>query len=285
MQPEQNGLALHAQTGWQTAQDYGRLYGRMLGLSLRSQMQYRASFVMLTLGHLITTGVEFLGIWALFHRFGNLRGWTLPEVALFYGMANVAFAVAEGFGRGFDTFSNLVKSGDFDRLLLRPRHTAFQVAAQELQLMRAGRLLQGGVVLSWAVYTLGLAGSPAKLALILATISGGACLFYGLLVLQATLSFWTIESLEIVNILTYGGTETAQFPLTIYRPWFRWFFTFIVPLACMNYLPAGALLERPDLAGLPPLVQWTAPALGLLFLLVSLQIWKLGVRHYRSTGS
>src|SRR5262249_25101387 len=152
---------------------------------------------------------------------------------------------AEGFGRGFDTFSNLVKSGDFDRLLLRPRNTAFQVAAQELQLMRVGRLLQGGVVLSWAVYALGIAGSPAKLALILATISGGACLFYGLLVLQATLSFWTIESLEIVNILTYGGTETAQFPLTIYRPWFRWFFTFVVPLACMNYLPAGALLGRP----------------------------------------
>ncbi|HZP82029.1 MAG TPA: ABC-2 family transporter protein, partial [Chthonomonadaceae bacterium] len=124
-----------------------RLYGKMLGLSLRSQMQYRASFVMLTLGHLITTGVEFLGIWALFHRFGSLRGWTLPEVALFYGIANVAFALAEGFGRGFDTFANLVKSGDFDRLLLRPRDTAFQVAAQELQLMRVGRLLQGGAAL------------------------------------------------------------------------------------------------------------------------------------------
>ncbi|HZP80511.1 MAG TPA: ABC-2 family transporter protein, partial [Chthonomonadaceae bacterium] len=165
------------------------------------------------------------------------------------------------------------------------RSTAFQVAAQELQLMRVGRLLQGGVVLGWAVCALGLAGSPAKLALILATIGGGACLFYGLLVLQATLSFWTIESLEIVNILTYGGTETAQFPLTIYRPWFRRFFTFVVPLACMNYLPAGALLGRPDLAGLLPFVQWAAPALGLLFLLVSLQAWKLGVRHYRSTGS
>src|SRR2546423_14338654 len=106
-------------------------------------MQYRASFLMLAAGQLLITGIDFLGIWALFSRFGSLRGWRLPEVALFYGVTNVAFAIAEAFGRGFDQFSNLVKSGDFDRLLLRPRGTAFQVAGMELQLMRCGRLIQG----------------------------------------------------------------------------------------------------------------------------------------------
>src|ERR671928_195342 len=79
-----------------------------------------------------------------------------------------------------------------------------------------------------------------------AAILGGACLFYGLFVLQATLSFWTVETLEIMNTVTYGGTETGQYPLTIYRPWFRLFFTFVVPLVCLNYLPANALLDRPD---------------------------------------
>ena len=96
-----------------------RLYFRYLGISIRSQMQYRASFVMMSLGHFLTTGIEIFGIWALFDRFGSLRGWRLPEVALFYGMINIAFAIAEAIGRGFDVFSRMVKSGDFDQFICR----------------------------------------------------------------------------------------------------------------------------------------------------------------------
>lgn len=262
-----------------------RLLGRYLGISIRGQMQYPASFWMLSMGQLIATGIEFLGVWALFERFGSLRGWSFPEVALFYGVVNVAFAFADAAGRGFDLFPRLVQSGDFDRLLLRPRGTALQVAGQELTLMRVGRLAQGALVLLWAATVLPIAWTPAQVALVVGMIGGGACLFYGLFVLQATLSFWTIETLEIMNTVTYGGTETAQFPLTIYRPWFRRFFTFVVPLACMNYLPASLILPRPEPLPAPPVLLWVSPAIGVLFLLVTFQAWKIGVRHYHSTGS
>ncbi len=261
------------------------LYLRYVGISVRGQMQYRASFWMLSAANVVTTGIEFLGIWALFDRFGSLRGWSLPEVALFYGTVNVAFALAEAVGRGFDTFPSLVKSGDFDRLLLRPRGTALQVLGQELQLMRVGRFLQGAVVLVWAMAALPVAWSPAKVTFLAGVILGGACLFLGLFVLQAALAFWTVETLEIMNTVTYGGTETGQYPLTIYRPWFRRFFTFVVPLAFLNYIPASVLLEHRAAAGLPALAAWLAPAVGVAFLLIALQMWKIGVRHYTSTGS
>jgi ABC-2 type transport system permease protein len=256
------------------------LLGRYVGLSIRSQMQYRASFVMAVLGHLAITGVEFLGIVVLFQRFGSLRGWSLPEVALLYGMVNTGFALAEGGARGFDTFANMVKTGSFDRLLLRPRPTALQVAGQEVQLMRSGRFLQGLLVLSWALAHLHVAWTPSRLLLLPASILGTAALFYGLHVLQATMAFWTVESLEMMNALTYGGTETAQYPLDIYRPWFRTFFTVVVPLACTNYFPAQAITGRGAFQ-----LAWAAPVVGVLFLLVSLQAWQVGVRHYQSTGS
>lgn len=261
------------------------LFGSMVAMSLRGQIQYRASFLLSVFGNLLSAGIEFLGIWALFARFGSLRGWSLAEISLFYGIIGTAFALAEGVGRGFDTFPNLVKSGDFDRLLLRPRGTAFQVAAQEVQIMRIGRLAQAMTVLVWACHTLPIVWTFGNLLFLGATILGGACLFYGLFVLQATLSFWTIDSLEIMNTVTYGGTETGQFPLTLYHPWFQRFFTFVVPLACANILPARALLSRADLAFIPLPLAYAAPCIGLLYLLLTLQIWKLGVRHYRSTGS
>jgi ABC-2 type transport system permease protein len=262
-----------------------RLYGRYVAISLRGQMQYRASFVMLAGGQFLVTGIEFLGVWALFDRFGSLRGWALAEVALFYGIIHVAFAVAEAFARGFDIFPGMVKSGEFDRLLLRPRSTVLQIAGRELQLLRVGRLAQGLIVLAWAASALDVVWSPARIALVLAAIFGGACLFSGLLVLNATMAFWTTETLEIVNTVTYGGVETAQYPLSIYRGWFRKFFTRVIPLACINYVPALAILGRSDPHGTPPALHWAAPAVGVGFLLLTLQVWKLGVRHYRSTGS
>jgi ABC-2 type transport system permease protein len=261
-----------------------RLYFRYIGISLRSQMQYRTSFFMLLTGHLLITGIEFLGMWALFERFSGLRGWTLSEVALMYGMVNIAFSLAEIAGRGFDAFSTLVRGGDFDRLLLRPRSTAFQVAGQEVQLFRIGRGLQGLIVLLYAITGIPEACSFPNLVLIAFSILGGASMFYGILILQATLCFWTVESLEVMNILTNGGTQAAQYPLTIYRPWFRLFFTFVIPLACVNYIPAAYILGRPDAPGISPLLTWAAPCIGLLFFLLALQVWNFGVRRYCSTG-
>src|SRR5205085_540926 len=115
--------------------DAGRLYLHYTAISLRSQLQYRASFLLQTLGQLLITGFEFLGLAALFNRFGSLQNWSLPEVGFFYGIIGVAFAIAEAIPRGFDVFSRTIRAGDFDRILLRPRSTAFQIAAQELQLM------------------------------------------------------------------------------------------------------------------------------------------------------
>lgn len=261
------------------------LYLRYAGVSIRGQMQYRASFVMMTLGHFCVTGIEFLGLWALFDRFEKLNEWTLPEAALFYGMVHLAMAIAEAVPRGFDVFGGMVRSGDFDRLLLRPRSTALQVLGQHIQLMRAGRFLQGLAVLLWASKALGIAWTPATLALLTGAVLGGACLFSGLFILQAAVCFWTVESIEIMNCFTYGGVEAAQFPLTIYRPWFRRVFTFLIPLATINYFPAHVILGRVEPLGSPVSFQWLAPAVGVAFLTMSLQVWRVGVRHYCSTGS
>ncbi len=262
--------------------DAWRLYRHYFALSLRGQMQYRASFLIQLVGFFCTTIIEFLGIWALFSRFGSLRGWSLAEIALFYGVIHLSFAFAEIFGRGLDTFPNLVKTGDFDRLLLRPRSTLFQVIGMEVSLMRVGRILQALPILLWGAHSVGIVWTVGKALLLLGAVVGGTSLFLGLFVLQAALSFWTVEGLEIANILTHGGTETGQYPLDIYRPWFRTFFTFVVPLACANTLPISLLLHRP---GALPLLGSLSPCFGLLFFGLALLAWRQGVRHYHSTGS
>jgi len=262
-----------------------RLYGRYVSISLRTQLEYRASFAMQAAGQFVVTGGEFVAIAALFNRFGAIRGWRLREIAFFYGSISIAFALADAIARGFDVFGTMLKLGEFDRVLVRPRSTVLQLFGQELTIRRIGRLGQAVAVLLFAIHGLDVEWSAARVALLAVAVAGGVCLFIGLLILQATSAFWTIDSLEMWNAFTYGGVTMGQYPIAIYRPWFRRFFTFVIPLACVGYLPGVAILGRPDPLGTPTAVQWLAPLAGPLFLLMTLQIWKLGVRRYQSTGS
>lgn len=258
-----------------------RLYFKLVGISFKSQMQYRASFFMLSISHFFSTFVEILGIWVLFDRFKMVQGWTFPELALVYGIMHMGFAIAEAVARGFDTFSQILKNGDFDRLLLRPLGTLFQVATREIQIMRIGRFLQGFFVLMWSYSQMPFAWFSYQTLLIFLSVIGTASLFYGLFVIQGTLSFWTIETLELMNITTYGGVETGQYPMSIYKPGFRLFFTFFIPLACVGYYPVAIMLQHETL---PMWLGLSFPFAGVVFLLLACQLWKLGVRRYQSTG-
>ena len=259
---------------------------RYLSISLRGQLQYRAAFLMAVLGNLLNCLIEIAGIWVLFDRFGDLSGWSFAEVALFCGTINATYAIGELLATGFDKFGTLyVKTGDFDRLLLRPRGTVLQLAGHELSLRRLGRLVPGMVIVIAAWMALDIPFQADRVGLLAFAMAGGVAFFFALMVLQATMCFWTTESLELMNILSYGGVETASYPLSIYHRLFRRFFTYVVPLACIGYFPIVAVLGVDDPLGTSRLFQATAPLAGFAFLGVAFGVWQLGVRRYTSTGS
>ena len=263
-----------------------RLYGRYIGASLRSQMQYPGSFLLTSLGAFVAPGIDFIAVWALFSRFRQIEGWQFGEVALFYGVIGVAFALADGLTRGFDIFGEeFVKTGDFDRLLVRPRSTVLQLLGYELRATRIGRLAQATLAWALAVHLTNIAWTWQVWAILAFAVAGGAALFAGILVLQATLAFWTVESLEIANTLTYGGVEAGQYPLDIYARWFRTFLTYVVPLACIAYFPVASVLGRVERTGVASWLLPITPAFGFVFLGVALWVWGFGVRRYTSTGS
>jgi ABC-2 type transport system permease protein len=263
-----------------------RLYGHYIRASFRGQMQYPGSWLLTSLGAFVATGIDFVAIWALFARFRQVAGWRFGDVALFYAVIGTSFAIADAVTRGFDLFGEqFVKTGDFDRILVRPRSTVLQLLGYELRATRIGRLAQALVVWVIAVRLTSISWTWQVWATLLFAVAGGVALFSGILVLQATLAFWTVESLEVANTLTYGGVEAAQYPLDLYARWFRNFLTFVVPLGCVSYFPVAAVLGRAERTGVAGELLRLTPVLGFLFLGLALWVWSLGVRHYTSTGS
>jgi ABC-2 type transport system permease protein len=266
--------------------DSAALYFRLVLQSVRAQLSYRASFVALVLAAFLTTGSEFLAMVVAFERFGSLGGWRLEEVAVLYGIVGTGMALADMVTTGFDTFGNTVRRGDFDRILLRPRSTVLQLFGQELTLRRLGRLSQAVLVLGWALSKITSGWTPARVYLLVAAVLGGCCIFIGLWIIQATIAFWTVQTQEMMNVLTYGGTEAGSHPVHIYDKWLRRLFLGVVPIASVSYFPALSLLGRPSpWAQYPTALPYLAPLSGPAFLAAALGLWRLGVRHYGSTGS
>lgn len=249
---------------------------------LKSQLIYKWSFLLLSIGQFFVPFFVFIGLVLMFSRFETLSGWAFQEVALIFGTTHMAFAITECLVRGFDSFSTLVVSGDFDRLLLRPLPTAIQVLGSKFEFTRIGRLIQGMIVLGYALVMGDITWTPLKIICLLGMILGGIAIYSGLMIIFATMSFWTIEGLEIANIFTDGGREMSQYPLVIYARPIRKFFTYVVPFAVVNYVPLMYLLGRD---GYTQPFNAFIPFLAILFLIPSIALWNIGVKHYKSTGS
>lgn len=258
-----------------------RLYTRLIGAALRAQLEYRTSYLLQAIGSAMICAVEFGAISALFRRFGHIAGWTLPEVALLYGITNIAWSVAESVGHGLDDFGGLVRRGEFDMVLTRPRSTLLQLFGRAFSLRRLGRLVQAVFFIGWAFTQLPANPDLGELLLLAYAVAGAIALFLGLLVIQAALVFWTTDSLELMNVLTYGGVQTAQYPVVIYPTWMRWLFLSVVPIGLVVYLPVKAVLHKTLLA--PPLSA-LGPTAGILFGAGALWMWNMGVRRYTSAG-
>ena len=119
----------------------------------------------------------------------------------------------------------------------------------------------------------------------LVVVASQVLFFGGLFIFGSTLTFWTIQPIEAVNILTYGGTEMMSYPMHIFPDWIRRFFTYIVPSIFLNYYPALYLLDKPDPLHLPGFAPFLAPIAGLVVLAAALIFWRFGLNHYQSTGS
>ena len=256
------------------------LYMKYFSIHLKSQMQYKTSFLFTLLGQFLVSFAIFLSIAFMFERFDSLGGFSYQEVLICFAIMLMAFSTAELVGRGFDRFPLLLGNGGFDRALVRPRNVIFQVLASQIEFSRIGRFLQAAIVFVYALPRSGIDWTADKIFTICLMIFCGMLLFFGLFVVYAAFSFFTVEGLEFMNIFTDGGREHGRYPFSIYGDGVLKFLTFVVPLALVQYYPLLYLTGREE-----SFMYALTPLLALLFLLPCWAFFRFGMRRYKSTGS
>lgn len=257
-----------------------RLYLSYVSILLKSAMQYKFSLLLMAIARCIAAFGEFFGIFFLFSGFSGIQSYSYGDILLCFSTVQFSFALCECVSGGFKSVSGMVRSGEFDTVLIRPVSPALQIIASRFDLGRVGPMVTAIVTLILGIRSSHLVWTPLRiLTLVLMTV-GGFALFTALFIIEAACSFFVVGNVAIFNVLTYGAKTHGKYPFDIYGKGILTFCTFLIPYTLIQYYPLQYLLGRTQ----NPLCI-LAPFGVSLFLCLSLLFWRFGIRHYKSSGT
>ena len=262
-----------------------RLYLSSMGILLKSQWQYPASFLMQTLAQLVMEGGEMLAVVLLVDRFDHLNQWSGGDLYFFFGLMSVTFYLTECFGRGITgQFPSMVRTGHLDTLLVRPRGILTQVMCSAVDPRRVACIAVGAVSLALGSRMALVHWTLPKALLLLESVFCGFFLILGLFLTEAILCIHSVKSVEIANTLTYGGRSACQYPVDAFPRPLRVLFTVAAPFALVMHVPASRILEKP-LFPWPAWTAWLCPLAGPAVFGLMAFLFSRAMRSYRSAGS
>lgn len=261
------------------------VYGRIVASRIRSQLAYPRSFALDVVAQALVQAGELVVILAVFAQVDALGGFARDEVLLMYALSGIAFGLADMLVGQLDELPTWIRTGTFDVLLTRPLSAFLQFLTSDVQLRRMGRVLLSAGVLVAVLVQGGITVTPLVVALLIGTPLTGAVIIGSIWVATCAVSFWIVEGRELANSFTYGSTITTAYPVTVFAPWLRTLFCFVVPGAFVAYYPTLAILGRPDPLGLPAALPYATPLVAVAAAGIAALVWRAGIRRYTGTGS
>ena len=259
---------------------YIRLMSAFITYSLQGKLEYRFDFF---INILRSVGWLFVGIFSfqvLFAQSDVIGGWNKAEAMSLFGIFIVITHVWYMFlAPNLLGFSEMIRTGDFDFVLMKPVSTQFVISLKETYIYSVANLLLGvGIIL---YYSSQVARDVNLFTVLIAMllIGNGLLILYSLMLAIVTLSFWIINFSSFWHVYEVF-TEGARYPVSFFKNPLRFLFTFILPLSIMFTLPAEFLVKE---------VSWWivlfAFLVGGVCFYLSSKFFYFGIRHYNSASS
>jgi ABC-2 type transport system permease protein len=271
----------------QTGPNYFRVLLTFAQNSLVREMTFRGNFLITVL----TRAFWFVAQLALFEiiygKVQSINGWSKYEFFAFLATSMIVNTLIEAiFMPNIANFSELIRTGGLDFVLLKPIDAQFLISFERLDLGTLSHLILSGSLLGYSIARLDRPIDPVNVALYICWIGIAVAFFYSLMVALASTTIWFGRNQGLYDFWFYI-TIFARYPQNIYQgsmmaDAFRLTFSYGVPVLLVVTIPARILLAKT----LEP--SWiTLLTLGttLLCLLLSRAIFERALRSYRSASS
>lgn len=246
--------------------------------AIAAELEYRVNFVIAAFSSLFSLAGSLFGL-SLFYQGGyTFEGWSWQEALVVLGL----FTLLQGFSATFlsPNLSQIVKhvqQGTLDFVLLKPIDSQFWLSTHTVSPWGLPDLFFGLILIGYAGRQLQI--EPSAYVMSAVPLFFGLISLYSLWFMLGATSIWFVKIYNVTEVLR-GLLEAGRFPIVAYPAAYRFFFTFVVPVAFLTTVPAEALLRRGE-------ITWSVAAavLAIALFFVSRIFWRFALRFYTSASS
>lgn len=248
------------------------------GAAIAAELEYRINFILAALTSLGNLSGSIFGLF-LFYRTGyTFQGWRWEEALIVLGI----FTLLQGFSSTFlapnlNRIVDHVQKGTLDFVLVKPISSQFWLSTHTLSPWGLPDIIFGSILIGYAGSRLGITLTNYLISAI--PLGFGLGSLYSLWFMLGATSIWFVKIYNVTEVLR-GLLEAGRYPMVAYPIAYRFFFTFVVPVAFLTTVPAEAMLGRVQIGWI---VGAGVLALGLL--IVTRFFWSFALRFYTSASS
>ena len=260
--------------------DYLRLYFIIETQYIKARMQYRADFIISSIG-MFFSSLATLGIfWVILGSIPDLAGWSFMQLVFIYGFYMIAISPMQIL---FDHIWQIrfhVQQGTFLKYYFRPLNMMFYYMSEMFDIKGLTQLAAGIVILIYSSIRLDLDWTLPRVALLLLTLFSASLVQISITVLAGCAAFWVLDAYPVLG-LAWKLREFAPYPMNIFDGAFRFTFTFIIPLGFVAFYPSQLFLQPEEVSSLV----YFSPLVGIGLFALTYWVWTKGVNSYTGTGS
>ncbi|WP_421656117.1 ABC transporter permease [Leptothermofonsia sp. ETS-13] len=246
--------------------------------AIAAELEYRVNFLLAALSSLGGLAGSLFGLFLFYQNDYTFAGWSWEQALVVLGV----FTLLQGFSSTFlapnlNRIVRHIQQGTLDFVLLKPINSQFWLSTHTLSPWGFPDLVFGLIVICYAGARLGLHVGDYLLSLV--PILFGFLILYSLWFILGATSIWFVKIYNVTEVLR-GLLEAGRFPIVAYPTAYRFFFTFVVPVAFLTTVPAEVILGRGEIG-------WTigAGVLAIALLFASRTFWQFALRFYTSASS
>jgi ABC-2 type transport system permease protein len=248
---------------------------------VKTRMAYKADFLIASIANILATIAGYGFVLVLFSRIPQLKGWKFEEVLFIYGFSLIPMGLFNVVSLNLYDFGEIyIVEGKFDRILLRPIHSLFQILFENFRLESMQEILTGFAAVLYCGARLKIPATLVNLLLFPILVFCGSVIYICIFVIISSVNFWFEDRIglapPVFNMIAFG-----RYPITVYNTAIQFMLSWIIPFAFASFYPTVRYLGRAEFRTEFCLI----PVVAAVLVGIALFIWERGVQEYKSTGS
>ena len=218
------------------------IYSAFFKASFVADLEYRLNFVFLVAAEFVCYSTQLILFEVLYRHTNIIGNWNLPQMRVFIFLVLFVDSIYMIlWDSNFSAFTDNVRKGTLDLLLMKPINSMFMLSSQKISVSHIPCLFITGAGLIWALAQLPDFNWLRLLWLIILIPSGLSVIFCGRFALNSTSIIFTRA--DFLQYVWYSLFRLGLRPDAIYSGFLRVILIFIIPFAMVASIPARVLLE------------------------------------------